>query len=188
MSSILDNGNKLLRELHIIQNTKLYLVIIYHHKIFLLFQMNMEKSLYITVASVWLFLVVYFYSRVIVIGTLIFAIIATLRTYILHFYNDMIGLPKGPLPIPILGNIHQLGVMAHENLRILSKKYGSVMRVLVGDDIIFVVSGADEIIEGLVTKSVDFAGRPFTYTLDLTTGGKGNFILHTNLLSSLYLY
>lgn len=133
----------------------------------------MEKSLYLTVASMWLFLVVYFYSKVVIFGSLIFVVVVTLRTYILHFYNNMIGLPKGPLPIPILGNIHQLGRMAHENLRVLSKTYGSVMRVLVGDDVIFVVSGADEIIEGLVTKSVDFAGRPFTYTLDLTTGGKG---------------
>ena len=138
----------------------------------------MQKGFYTAVASALFFLAVLFYSRIIFIGAVIFLVIATLRTYIRHFYNNLIGLPKGPLPIPILGNIHQLGRMAHENLRVLSKKYGSVMRVLVGDDVIFVVSGANEIIEGLVTKSVDFAGRPFNYTLDLTTGGKGKTIFN----------
>ena len=125
----------------------------------------------------------YFYSQIIFLGVLIFLTIAIIRTYVLHFYRNAVGLPHGPTPIPILGNLHQLGIMAHENLRLLSKKYGNVMRVLVGEDVVYVVSGPNEIIEGLVTKSVDFAGRPLTYTLNLTTGGKGNINFQVYLLT-----
>ena len=48
------------------------------------------------------------------------------------------------------------------------------MRVLIGSEVVVVVSSVDEVLEGLVTKSIDFAGRPMTYTLNLTSsGGKG---------------
>ncbi|XP_066913419.1 steroid 17-alpha-hydroxylase/17,20 lyase-like [Clytia hemisphaerica] len=120
-----------------------------------------------------LLVIFYFHTKIILSALCIFMVVITCRTYLLHFYRNLCGSPRGPLPLPILGNIHQLGVMAHENLRLLSKTYGRVMRVLVGDDVVYVISGANEILEGLVTKSVDFAGRPFTYTLNLTTGGKG---------------
>ncbi|XP_057300618.1 steroid 17-alpha-hydroxylase/17,20 lyase-like isoform X2 [Hydractinia symbiolongicarpus] len=97
-----------------------------------------------------------------------------LKTYVLHVYRSLIGMPPGPFPLPIIGNLHQLGIMAHEHLRILSKKHGDVMRILIGSEVSIVVSGTKEVLEGLVTKSVDFAGRKPTYTLNLTnTGGKG---------------
>jgi len=133
----------------------------------------MENKLTLSFGLVFATIAFYLYSRIILLGTFIFLLIAIVRTYVLHFYRNAVGLPRGPTPIPLLGNLHQLGIMAHENLRLLSKKYGNVMRVLVGEDVVYVVSGPNEIIEGLVTKSVDFAGRPMTYTLNLTTGGKG---------------
>lgn len=111
------------------------------------------------------------YYLLVTISVIVLVVIA--RTYILHFYRNMIGLPPGPIPLPVIGNLHQLGVMAHENLRKLSKRYGDVMRVMVGDDVVFVVCGVDAALEGLVSKSTDFSGRPMTYTLNLTTGGKG---------------
>ena len=135
----------------------------------------MEKNSFLILVAC-LLTMVYMYTRIILTGLCIFMAVLTCRTYLLHFYRNFTGAPRGPLPLPILGNIHQLGVMAHENLRVLSKTYGRVMRVLVGDDVVYVISGANEVLEGLVTKSVDFAGRPFTYTLNLTTGGKGEML------------
>lgn len=119
---------------------------------------------------------IYMYHVTCIVSITLLLLMVTLRTYFLHFYWNWMDLPPGPLPLPIIGNLHQLGIMAHENLRVLSKTYGDVMRVLVGDDVVYVVSGVDAAIEGLVTKSADFSGRPLTYTLNLATGGKGEMI------------
>ena len=97
-------------------------------------------------------------------------------TYVTHFRRNNSSFPPGPIPLPIIGNLHQLGLNAHENLRVLSKRYGSVLRILIGSEVAIVVCGTKEVLEGLVTKSVEFAGRPMPFTLSLTTGGKGMMI------------
>ena len=102
---------------------------------------------------------------------LMFVVMIFLYTYALHFYRDFVGLPPGPLPLPILGNLHQLGMDVHEIFRMLSKKYGSVMRILIGSEVSIVVCGTSETLEGLVTKGAEFAGRKPTYTISLTSSG-----------------
>lgn len=92
-------------------------------------------------------------------------------TYLLHIYRNINGYPPGPLPLPIIGNLHQLDMNMHETFRLLSKKYGDVMRILIGSEVAIVVCGTNEAIEGLVTKSKDFAGRKPTYTISLTSSG-----------------
>lgn len=92
-------------------------------------------------------------------------------TYLLHFYRNLAGLPPGPMPLPIIGNLHQLDMNMHETFRLLSKKYGDVMRILIGSEVTIVVCGTNETIEGLVTKGKDFAGRKPTYTISLTSSG-----------------
>ena len=84
------------------------------------------------------------------------------------------GLPPGPIPLPVIGNLHQMGRNAHTILMELGKQYGDVMRISLGPETAIVVSGIDACLEGLVQKGVAFAGRPLTYTLSLTSsGGKG---------------
>lgn len=138
-------------------------------------QLSLEQVMLLLLSSIGVAASVIFFlhTMVCVKLTAFMLLMVTFYTYGIHFYRNMVGLPPGPLPLPILGNLHQLGIMAHENLQQLSKKYGDVMRILVGTDVVYVVSGIDAALEGLVTKSADFSGRPLTYTLSLTTGGKG---------------
>lgn len=101
---------------------------------------------------------------------------------VMQIYRKMVqfghdGLPPGPVPLPVIGNLHQMGRDAHVILMELAKKYGDVMRISIGSETAIVVSAIEPTLEGLVTKSVDYAGRPISYTLSLTTsGGKGKYI------------
>ena len=94
---------------------------------------------------------------------------------VLHYAKTkFFGLPPGPIPLPIIGNIHLLGTSPHSALKHLSKKYGDVYRIYFGSEMAIVVTHIDPAVEGLIQKSATFAGRPSTYTLDITSGnGKG---------------
>ena len=82
-------------------------------------------------------------------------------------------LPPGPVPLPIIGNMLQMGTKPHLGLTKLAKKFGKVFRLTVGIHRIVVVNTIDVAREALVKKSNDFAGRPRLYTADLISrGGK----------------
>lgn len=82
-------------------------------------------------------------------------------------------LPPGPMPLPVIGNMLQMGMSLHHGLTNLAKKYGKIFRLSVGIHRIVVVNTIDLAREALVKKSTDFAGRPRLYTADLISrGGK----------------
>lgn len=82
-------------------------------------------------------------------------------------------LPPGPMPLPLIGNMLQMGTKPHHGLTKLAKKFGKVFRLSVGIHRIVVVNTIDLAREALVKKSTDFAGRPRLYTADLISrGGK----------------
>ncbi len=68
--------------------------------------------------------------------------------------------PPGPFPLPIIGNIHQLGTKPHESLALMSKKYGPVMSFSFGSQRIVVFNAIEQAREALLKKGEDFAGRP----------------------------
>lgn len=82
-------------------------------------------------------------------------------------------LPPGPVPLPIIGNMLQMGTKPHLGLTKLAKKFGKIFRLTVGIHRIVVVNTIDVAREALVKKANDFAGRPRLYTADLISrGGK----------------
>ena len=82
-------------------------------------------------------------------------------------------LPPGPMPLPLIGNMLQMGTKPHHGLTKLAKKFGKVFRLTVGIHRIVVVNNIEVAREALVKKSNDFAGRPRLYTADLISrGGK----------------
>ena len=88
-----------------------------------------------------------------------------------QYYKNM---PPGPIPIPIIGNLHLLGKSPHVSMKEISQKYGDIYRIYFGSELAIVVTQIDLALEGLIQKGAEFAGRPKTYTLDLASGnGKG---------------
>ncbi|KAJ4925550.1 hypothetical protein JOQ06_018276 [Pogonophryne albipinna] len=69
--------------------------------------------------------------------------------------------PPGPTPLPILGNLLNLSVHnPMRDLERLRKSYGNVYSLFIGPKPIVVINGVQALKEAMLTKGVDFAGRP----------------------------
>uniref|UniRef100_A0A3B3Z8U8 Cytochrome P450, family 2, subfamily X, polypeptide 9 n=1 Tax=Periophthalmus magnuspinnatus TaxID=409849 RepID=A0A3B3Z8U8_9GOBI len=69
--------------------------------------------------------------------------------------------PPGPTALPFLGNMHNLSPSNPLNdIEKLRRVYGNVYSLYMGHRAAVVISGTKALKEALVSKSVDFAGRP----------------------------
>ncbi|KAG0546737.1 hypothetical protein BDA96_01G019500 [Sorghum bicolor] len=69
-------------------------------------------------------------------------------------------LPPGPAQVPVLGNLHLLGPLPHQNLRELARRHGPVMLLRLGTVPAVVVSSAEAAREMLKAHDVDCCSRP----------------------------
>nr|CAD1820057.1 unnamed protein product [Ananas comosus var. bracteatus] len=74
-----------------------------------------------------------------------------------------LNLPPGPTPLPVIGNLHQLGRRPHLSLRRLALAYGPVLRLTLGAVPTVVVSSARAAREVLRTHDLALCSRPQTY-------------------------
>jgi cytochrome P450 len=77
------------------------------------------------------------------------------------------NLPPSPPKLPIIGNLHLLGALPHRSLQALSKKYGSLMFLHLGNAPTLIVSSADMAREIMKTHDVIFSNRTKTTTTNI---------------------
>jgi cytochrome P450 len=78
-------------------------------------------------------------------------------------------MPPGPIPLPLIGNLHQSGVDIPYSLEKIREKYGELYTVTFPIGHVVVINSVALMREALVTKKDDFAGRSSIslYPLDI---------------------
>ncbi|NXT84317.1 CP2K6 protein, partial [Zapornia atra] len=87
--------------------------------------------------------------------------------------------PPGPRPLPIIGNLHIMDLKRpYLTMLELSKTYGPVFSIQMGQRKIVVLSGYDAVKEALVNQADAFSGRPKIPLVEETSKGKGVIFSH----------
>jgi hypothetical protein len=81
--------------------------------------------------------------------------------------------PRGPICLPFVGNLLQLGSRPFEKLFEMTKHYGPVFQIKLGSETVVVLNGTDTIREALIDYGTEFAGRPKLYMIHAILKGKG---------------
>lgn len=81
--------------------------------------------------------------------------------YVVRFYHKVSQYPKGPFPLPVVGNLLTLSKEkeVHKKAITWSKYYGDPFTVWMGSQPMIVLNGYEVIKEGFVDRRHDFAGR-----------------------------
>ena len=95
----------------------------------------------------------------ILIGGIILAVLLYL-----HIFIRPKSFPPGPIPLPIIGNMHLLTAQPQKDFQKLSRKYGDVFSLFFGGWRVVIVNSIEAAKESLIQKTSDFAGRPPSIT------------------------
>ncbi|KAI3377009.1 hypothetical protein L3Q82_000233 [Scortum barcoo] len=95
---------------------------------------------------------------------------------ILKFFHIEIpeGLRRlpGPKPLPIIGNVLEVGSRPYLSLTAMSKRYGDVFQIQIGMRPVVVLSGIDTVRQALIKQGEEFASRPDLYSFRFINDGK----------------
>lgn len=78
----------------------------------------------------------------------------------------------GPKPLPIIGNLLEIGSKPYQTLTAMSKHYGDVFQIQIGMRPVVVLSGSETVRQALIKQGEDFAGRPDLYSFQFISEGK----------------
>lgn len=99
---------------------------------------------------------------------LVYLILKFLRTEIPEGLRRL----PGPKPLPIIGNVLEVGNKPYLSLTAMSKRYGDVFQIQIGMRPVVVLSGIETIRQALVKQGEEFAGRPDLYSFRFINDGK----------------
>ncbi|XP_066929259.1 steroid 17-alpha-hydroxylase/17,20 lyase-like [Clytia hemisphaerica] len=88
-----------------------------------------------------------------------FFFIWMLITYVEHLIS-LRKYPKGPFPLPLVGNLLMLSKTPYLDFIEIGKRYGDVFSLSLGMTRIVIINSYTNIKEALITRGTDFAGRP----------------------------
>lgn len=95
---------------------------------------------------------------IIICGLLALPVVYHTVCYIVHLMK-LRNYPHGLFPLPVIGNLHQMGEFGYEDFAEWSKIYGDVFSISFGMKRIVIVNGFESAKECLVINSKAFAGR-----------------------------
>ncbi|GMR47855.1 hypothetical protein PMAYCL1PPCAC_18050, partial [Pristionchus mayeri] len=90
---------------------------------------------------------------------MILYIFVLLFVYVVLFYRNVRRYPKGPLPLPLVGNLYHLSAeFLHEKVHELGKEYDGCFTLFLPRPIVFFTT-FETVKESLITQAEIFAGR-----------------------------
>ena len=89
-----------------------------------------------------------------------YALIVSVSLVLFYAHWHKSSLPAGPIPVPVLGNLLQLGREPHLGLQRLSERHGDIFTVYIGSSPHLVLCSLQAIREVLVKHGDKTAGRP----------------------------
>ncbi|XP_059927442.1 cytochrome P450 1A1 [Gadus macrocephalus] len=78
----------------------------------------------------------------------------------------------GPKPLPIIGNVLELGDRPYLSLTAMAQRYGDIFQIQIGMRPVVVLSGHETVRQALIKQGDDFAGRPDLYSFQFINEGK----------------
>jgi hypothetical protein len=83
--------------------------------------------------------------------------------YVTWFYVSTLAvrrnLPQGPFPLPLVGNLHQVGTNMPFSMENLRKKFGDLYTISLPIGTFLILNNTELMLEALVTRKDDFSGR-----------------------------
>lgn len=84
------------------------------------------------------------------------------------------NLPPGPTGLPLIGSLHLLSALPHQNLAELAKKYGPLMSMRLGQEQCIIATSPETAMEFLKNQGANFSSRPPFRAGDVVLYGQGN--------------
>ncbi|GMS92201.1 hypothetical protein PENTCL1PPCAC_14376, partial [Pristionchus entomophagus] len=98
---------------------------------------------------------------------IIATVLLFVAVYVYKYYENVTRYPKGPTPLPLIGNLHQFNAhRIHHYLEEAQSQYGDVFTIWTPSPMVILMSYTT-IKEALVAKGDDFAGRMGRFPDDL---------------------
>ncbi|XP_073442579.1 cytochrome P450 2C5-like [Dendrobates tinctorius] len=97
------------------------------------------------------------------ISVLVSVVVILFLVNVFKNQKKSINFPPGPMPLPIIGNMHVINTLKpQKSFTEMSKKYGPIFTVYLGAQRLVILCGYDTVKDALINHAEEFAGRPCT--------------------------